>query len=59
MNAGNVTYKKDNTAKVTSDLEVTLGHLLAEGNDDSASLASCAGIVSPLFLLPSPESIDR
>lgn len=30
-------YKEDNTAQVTGDLEMALGHLLTEGNDDGAS----------------------
>lgn len=35
------TYDEDDTAEITSDLEVALGHLVTEGNDDRASLASC------------------
>lgn len=34
------TYDEDDTAKITRDLQVALGHVLAEGNDNSASLAS-------------------
>jgi hypothetical protein len=34
-----VVLNEDNTAKISSDLEMTLGHLLAVGNNDSASLA--------------------
>jgi hypothetical protein len=33
-------YDEDNTAKISGDLEMTLGHLLTEGNNDGASLAS-------------------
>jgi hypothetical protein len=33
----NWAYKEDNTAQVTGDLEMALGHLLAEGDDDGAS----------------------
>lgn len=34
------TYNEDDSAKITSDLQVALGHLLAERNNDGASLAS-------------------
>jgi hypothetical protein len=33
-------YDEDNAAKISGDLEMTLGHLLTEGNNDGASLAS-------------------
>jgi len=33
-------YDEDNTAKISGDLKMTLGHLLTEGNNDGASLAS-------------------
>lgn len=34
------TYDKDDTAKITGDLQVTLRHLLPKRDDDGASLAS-------------------
>jgi hypothetical protein len=35
-----IPYNESNTSKITSDLQVTLHHLLAIGNDDVASLLS-------------------
>ena len=35
-----ISYDEDDTAEVTSELQVTLGHLLTVGNDDGAPLAS-------------------
>lgn len=39
-------YNEADTAQITSDLQVTLGHLLTVGNDNVASLLSCGGSVS-------------
>lgn len=36
-----ITYHEDDTAEISSKLQVTLGHLLTVRNDDGASLASC------------------
>lgn len=38
-------YHEHNTSKITSDLQVSLGHLLTVGNDNGASLASCGPLV--------------
>lgn len=38
-------YHEDNSAKITSDLQVSLGHLLTVRNDNGASLASCGPLV--------------
>lgn len=38
-------YNESNTTEITSDLQVTLHHLLAIGNDDVASLLSCGILV--------------
>lgn len=35
-------YDKCNSAQITSDLEMALGHLLPVGNDDLASLPCCS-----------------
>jgi hypothetical protein len=38
-------YHEHNSAKITSDLQVSFGHLLTVGNDNGASLASCGPLV--------------
>lgn len=38
-------YHEHNPSKITSDLQVSLGHLLTIGNDNSATLASCGSLV--------------
>lgn len=38
-------YHEHNPAKITSDLQVSLCHLLAVGNDNGTSLASCGPLV--------------
>lgn len=41
-------YNESNTSEITSDLQVTLHHLLTVGNDDVASLLSCGiSVLSP------------
>ena len=42
-------YHEGNTAQVTSDLEMTLGHLLPVGNHHIASLGSCDMSVDQLL----------
>lgn len=37
-------YHEDDFAQVTGDLKMALGHLLAVGNDDGASLSRCEDI---------------
>ena len=47
-------YHEHNTSKITSDLQVSLSHLLTVGNDNSASLASCGPLVhDPIATLQS------
>lgn len=41
-----VPYNESNTAQITSDLQVTLGHFLTVGDHDIASLGSCGMSVS-------------
>lgn len=41
-----MTYDKDDAAEVSRHLEMALGHLLTVGNDDGATLAGYAVIVS-------------
>lgn len=51
-------YHEDNTSKITSNLQVTLGHFLTVGNDHGASLASCGPLVHdpiPLQTLDLPS----
>jgi hypothetical protein len=38
-------YHEHNSSKITSDLQVSLGHLLTVGNDNGATLASCGPLV--------------
>lgn len=40
-----IPYHEDNSSKITSDLQVSLSHLLTVGNDNGASLASCRPLV--------------
>jgi hypothetical protein len=42
----NKAYHEYDTTKITSDLQVSLGHLLAVRNDNGASLASCGPSVT-------------
>lgn len=44
--SSDMTYDKDDAAEVSRHLEMALGHLLAVGNDDGATLAGYAVIVS-------------
>lgn len=50
------TYDKDNATQISSNLEVALGHFLAERNDHGATLTSFE-IVS-LVLIPNLISIE-
>ena len=44
-----VSYNESDTAQITSDLQVTLGHFLTVGDHHIASLGSCGMSVLPLL----------
>lgn len=45
LSVAQVVFHEDNSSKITSDLQVSLSHLLTVGNDNGASLASCRPLV--------------
>lgn len=43
-----IVFEEDDTAEITGNLEMALGHLLTIGNDDLASLTCCMKVVDEL-----------
>jgi hypothetical protein len=52
-------YHESNTAQITSDLQVTLGHFLAVGDHHIASLGSCGmSVLPPLSTISETKTLN-